>query len=106
MIRRHVGYVRAESWAEALHMMATDQQVCRPLAGGTDLLVQAHKGQVTWDLLVDISQIAELRVVAEESPLCVVLDRELRPMTRGVNTDGAAVGRLGAADIDACMDRW
>ena len=67
MIRRHVGYVRAESWAEALHMMATDQQVCRPLAGGTDLLVQAHKGQVTWDLLVDISQIAELRVVAEES---------------------------------------
>lgn len=48
-------------------MMAADQQVCRPLAGGTDLLVQAHKGQVTWDLLVDISQIAELRVITEEA---------------------------------------
>ena len=66
-MRRHAGYVRAESWAEAVHMMAADQRVCRPLAGGTDLLVQAHKGQVTWDLLVDIGQIAELRTVFEES---------------------------------------
>lgn len=64
---QHFDYLRAESWTEAVQIMAARQQVCRPLAGGTDLMVLVHRGQVTWDLLVDIGHLPELRVIAEDT---------------------------------------
>ncbi len=68
----HFDYLRAATAAEAVQMLADPARVCRPLAGGTDLLVLQHKGHADWDRLVDISHIAELRQI-RETPAALVI---------------------------------
>lgn len=52
-------YAAPRSLAEALDLLARNPRA-RPLAGGTDLLVQMRAGQLDPDLLVDVKHIPEL----------------------------------------------
>lgn len=65
MSYRHFDYVRAESCAEAVELLADGSCVSRLLAGGTDLLVEVHKTGATWDRLIDVGRIPELQAIAE-----------------------------------------
>jgi CO/xanthine dehydrogenase FAD-binding subunit len=69
---QHYEFVRARTCAEALALLNEAGRVSRPLAGGTDLMVQRHKGQVVWERLVDVSQIPELRVIREEGDAIII----------------------------------
>lgn len=66
MAKRHFDYVRAATCAEAAALLAGAHGSARPLAGGTDLMVVVHKEGPQWDLLVDVSRIAEMRSLRHE----------------------------------------
>jgi len=68
----HFDYIRATTCAEAVQLLADASRACRLLAGGTDLLVLRHKGDVAWELLVDISRVAEMRRI-RETPANIVV---------------------------------
>jgi len=68
----HFDYLRAATAKEAVQALGDPARVCRPLAGGTDLLVLQHKGHADWDRLVDISHIAELQRISE-TPAALVI---------------------------------
>lgn len=53
-------YVAPTSIAEAVALLAARGERARPLAGGTDLLVQMRSGRMDLDLLVDVKRIPEL----------------------------------------------
>ncbi|MDR2861465.1 MAG: FAD binding domain-containing protein [Syntrophobacterales bacterium] len=56
MIREKITVLRPESLGEALKMMA-DMPQAKPLAGGTDLLVQLKQGLITGACLIDLDGI-------------------------------------------------
>ncbi len=58
-------YRHASSLLQAMTLLAENAEA-RPLAGGTDLLVDLRERRQTPRLLVDISELAELRGVARE----------------------------------------
>ncbi|MGQ9517366.1 MAG: FAD binding domain-containing protein [Anaerolineae bacterium] len=72
MSSKHFDYVRASSCAEAVAFLSDPTHVSRLLAGGTDLMVLRHKGEVNWNRLVDISRIPEMRAISMEDGWIVV----------------------------------
>lgn len=56
-------YVRANSVNEAVHLLSDSAWKNRPLAGGTDLLVQLRLETPTYNRFVDVSRIPEMKVV-------------------------------------------
>lgn len=61
-------FYRPETLQEALEFMAlaNNGRRVRPVAGGTDLMLQLKEGVTTADALVDISGLAELKEIWEE----------------------------------------
>jgi len=57
-------YQAPTSIDEAVALLADEGKQARPLAGGTDLLVQWRRGLVEPDLLVDIKRIPELNCIS------------------------------------------
>ena len=61
-----LGYAAPDTLEGALLLLARAQGDARIFAGGTDVLVQMHAGLSEPGLLVDIKNIPELRVIANE----------------------------------------
>ena len=57
-------YQAPASVGEAVSLLADSIKRARPLAGGTDLLVQLRRGLYDLDILVDVKQIPELNYIA------------------------------------------
>ncbi len=56
-------YVAARTIDEAVEALASSKGPAKPLAGGTDLVVQLNEGRITLDRVVDIGRIPELKRV-------------------------------------------
>ncbi|HWR39551.1 MAG TPA: xanthine dehydrogenase family protein subunit M [Patescibacteria group bacterium] len=61
-------YVKPPQLTEALRLMRENPD-CHLLAGGTDLLVRMKLGRLQPGLLLDVSQLPELRTIREEAGL-------------------------------------
>jgi len=61
------GYLRPRTLEEALEILAQRGAGTRPLAGGTDILVQAKDGRPDRAALVDLTAVAELRGIEERA---------------------------------------
>ena len=59
-------YEAPDTCDAAVALLSGEEGVARPLAGGTDLLVQLRSGVVAPDLVVDLKRIAELGTIREE----------------------------------------
>jgi CO/xanthine dehydrogenase FAD-binding subunit len=59
------GYHRPRSLEEALEVLAQRSGEVRPIAGGTDVLVQAKDGHVARGALMDLTAVPELRGIEE-----------------------------------------
>lgn len=88
-------YQAPTSVDEAVALLATRGERARPLAGGTDLLVQLRQGRFDVDLLVDLKRIPELLTITYDKTAgltvgaavtCVVLAEhpDLRRMYPGL----------------------
>lgn len=60
-------YVAARTVDEAIEALAGSKGPARPLAGGTDLVVQMMEGRRSLDRVVDIGRVPELRVLESEA---------------------------------------
>lgn len=60
-------YVPARTVDEAIDALATSKGPARPLAGGTDLIVQLKEGRRTLDRVVDVGRIPELRALGTDA---------------------------------------
>ncbi len=60
-------YEAPETLDAAVRLLAGEEGVARPLAGGTDLLVQLRFGLVEPDLIVDVKRIPEMCRIAAEA---------------------------------------
>jgi CO/xanthine dehydrogenase FAD-binding subunit len=65
-------YVRAHSVPEALQLLAQPGLVSRPLAGGTDVVVFIRHEKPPFDRVVDITRIAEMKVIERRGEEIVV----------------------------------
>jgi CO/xanthine dehydrogenase FAD-binding subunit len=61
---RLFAYQAPTSINEAIALLADEGRSARPLAGGTDLLVQLRRGSAETDLLVDVKRIPELNRIS------------------------------------------
>ncbi len=61
---RPFGYHAAASIADAVALLTEKGPRARPLAGGTDLLVQLRAGRFDLDLVVDVKRIPELSAIS------------------------------------------
>ena len=59
-----IDYVTPKTVSEALELLASNGDRARPIAGGTDILVQLRGGRRSVDLLVDVKGIPELNEVS------------------------------------------
>lgn len=60
-------YYRANSLKDVVERLATaNGEKLRLLAGGTDLMLQLHEGLIEADGLVDIANVAELKIIRHE----------------------------------------
>ncbi len=59
-------FIKAGSLEEAVTLLGTHKDDCALVAGGTDLMVEIHKGSVTARNLIDISRLEELIFIREE----------------------------------------
>lgn len=64
---RNFEYVSARSVSEAVEALNSCDGIARPIAGGTDLIVQLSEGRRTVDRLVGLERIPELHRVTVES---------------------------------------
>ena len=60
-------YVFPGTVSEALTLLSTNRGKARIIAGGTDLVLEMQDGKNICDILVDLSQIAELKNITEEN---------------------------------------
>ncbi|MCS7060700.1 MAG: FAD binding domain-containing protein [Anaerolineae bacterium] len=58
-------YIRAKSIDEAVALLNDPHCVSRPLAGGTDVLVQVRHGPPSFQRLVDISRVPEMKIIEQ-----------------------------------------
>ncbi len=61
---RNFTFVTAQSLSEAVSVLASAGPTGRPLAGGTDILVQMREGRRVIDTLVDVKKIPEVNVLS------------------------------------------
>ena len=59
-------YIRAQTIEQALQLLADPAHVSRPLAGGTDVLVLTRHEKPVFDRVVDISRVAEMKVIERQ----------------------------------------
>jgi len=59
-------YIRAQTIEQALQLLADPAHVSRPLAGGTDVLVLTRYEKPVFDRVVDISRVAEMKVIERQ----------------------------------------
>jgi CO/xanthine dehydrogenase FAD-binding subunit len=59
-------YVRAGSLSEAVELLNEPGRISRPLAGGTDIVVYTRQRQPSFDRLVDISLLPELKIIRRD----------------------------------------
>lgn len=62
-----VKYKRATSVAEAVSLLQEGGEFARPLAGGTDVIVQARERRRDIDLFVDIKHVPELMTITHDA---------------------------------------
>jgi CO/xanthine dehydrogenase FAD-binding subunit len=67
----HFTYVRAHSLAEAVDLLNEPGVRSRPLAGGTDLMVQLRHVSPTFDRLVDVGRVPELRTIEDNGHIII-----------------------------------
>lgn len=60
-------YVFPATVSEAVTVLSTNRGKARIIAGGTDLILELQEGKNTCDVLVDLTQIAELKNITEEN---------------------------------------
>ncbi len=60
-------YVFPATVSEAVTFLSTNRGKARIIAGGTDLILELQEGKNTCDVLVDLTQIAELKNITEEN---------------------------------------
>lgn len=60
-------YVFPATVSEAVTVLSTNRGKARIIAGGTDLMLELQDGKNTCDVLVDLTQIAELKNITEEN---------------------------------------
>lgn len=60
-------YVFPATVSEAVTVLSTNRGKARIIAGGTDLILELQDGKNTCDVLVDLTQIAELKNITEEN---------------------------------------
>ncbi|MGQ9490744.1 MAG: FAD binding domain-containing protein [Anaerolineae bacterium] len=65
-------YVRAHSIEQALQLLADPAHVSRPLAGGTDMLVLIRHEKPTFDRVVDISRVPEMKAIERRGDEIIV----------------------------------
>lgn len=65
-------YVRAHTIDEATRLLSEPGLISRPLAGGTDLLVYLRHEPPTFDRFVDISRVAEMKVIERSQDKIVI----------------------------------
>lgn len=58
-------YARARSIDEAVALLSDPQCVSRPLAGGTDLMVQTRHDTPAFQRLVDVSRVPEMKIIEQ-----------------------------------------
>ncbi len=68
-----LGYACPETLEEAVALMAEYDGRARPLAGGTDIIVQVREGHRDLDLMVDVKRIPQLRQLTHDSAEGLVL---------------------------------
>lgn len=66
---RDFHYLSPRSLKEAIVLLSEHAPDCRPLAGGTDLIVRMKDGLLSPKYLLDLSRLEELRFIREESGL-------------------------------------
>ncbi len=98
-------FLKPRSLAEAVDLLAATPD-CRPLAGGTDLLVLLHSRQVAPHALLDVWSLKELKGVREvdgaievgaAEPYTAIIDSPL--VQRHVPSLGEAARTIGAQQI-------
>ena len=66
-------YEMAHSLNEVFKLLnSQDGRIVRPIAGGTDLILQLHEHIISTDVLVDISRVPELRGIRVENEQVVI----------------------------------
>ena len=60
-------YVFPGTVSEAVTVLSTNRGKARIIAGGTDLLLELQEGKNSCEVLVDLTQIAELKNITEEN---------------------------------------
>ena len=68
-----LGYACPETLEEAVALMAEYDGRARPLAGGTDIIVQVREGHRDLDLMVDVKRIPQLRQLTQDAEQGLVL---------------------------------
>ena len=68
-----LGYARPETLKEAVALLAEHDGRARPLAGGTDIIVQVREGHRDLDLMVDVKRIPQLRQLTYDAAEGLVL---------------------------------
>jgi carbon-monoxide dehydrogenase medium subunit len=61
---KHLNYHAPASVSEAVALLADESRLARPLAGGTDLLVQLRRHLLEVDLLIDVKKIPEMNALS------------------------------------------
>ena len=68
-----IDFATPKTISEAVELLASKGDRARPIAGGTDILVQLRGGRRSLDLLVDVKQIPELNEISYDSQKGLVL---------------------------------
>ena len=68
-----IDFATPKTVSEAVELLASKGDRARPIAGGTDILVQLRGGRRSLDLLVDVKQIPELNEISYDSQKGLVL---------------------------------
>ncbi|MCH7605957.1 MAG: xanthine dehydrogenase family protein subunit M [Chloroflexi bacterium] len=68
-----IDFAQPKTVSEAVELLASKGDRARPLAGGTDILVQLRGGRYSLDLLVDVKEIPELNEISYDPQNGLVL---------------------------------
>ncbi len=92
-------YVRAHSVPEALQLLAQPGLVSRPLAGGTDVVVYVRHEQPPFDRVVDITRVADLKVIERRGEDVVIG----AAVTFSEAAESALLQEVAACLVEACL---